>query len=65
MFHVSAGRLDETKCFNDELYSCAVNGNRIPQIMAFDETEAMIPGGWMNDFDRLDEFHTAKRCFYL
>ena len=65
MFRVSAGRLDETKYFNDELYGCAVDGNRILHVMAFDETEAIMPGNCMEDFDRLDDFHNAKRCFIL
>ena len=65
MFRTSAGGHDETKDFNHELYSCAVDGNRILHVMSFNEGEAMITGNCMEDFDRLDEFHNAKGCFYL
>ena len=65
MFRVSAGRLGEAKCFNDEMYSYAVKDNRILHVTSFNETEAMLPGGCVDDFDRLDEFHNARRCPYL
>ena len=55
MFRVSAGRLDENKYFNDDLYSCAVDGNRILHVMAFNETEAMMSGICMGDFDCFDD----------